>query len=117
MKTLFKSEITNKIYESKEECLKAEKEHQALIEKTTKEKEERKEAADKVKNAYEEYLKLYSDNQKKEREAYNKYLVARNEFIEKYGSYHMTISTKNDLKPIFDFSDFPELISSLFENF
>ena len=43
MKQLFKSEITGKVYESEQECLDAEKEHNELVLKQNKEKEERKE--------------------------------------------------------------------------
>ena len=119
MKQLFKSDVTGKVYDSEEECLKAEKEHNELVVKQNKEKEERKEAADEIKVAYESYLNLRTENKKKEQEAYNKYLDLRNKFVDKYGSYHLTVSTKNDLKPVvnFGFDDFNRMINTFFDNF
>lgn len=119
MKQLFKSEITGKVYESEKECLEAEKAHNELVLKQNKEKEERKASADEIKKAYEDYLNLRTENKKKEQEAYNKYLDLRNQFVDKYGSYHLTVSQKNDLKPVVDFGfdDFNKMVNTFFDNF
>lgn len=119
MKQLFKSEITGKVYDSEQECLDAEKEHQALIAKKDKEKEDRKLAADEIKKAYEEYVKLCSDDRKKEQDVYNHYVTLRDEFIDKYGSYHLTVTQKNDSKPVvrFGFDELDNLVKSFFDNF
>ena len=119
MKQLFKSDVTGKVYETEQECLDAEKAHNELVLKQNKKKEERKEAADTIKVAYENYLNLRTENKKKEQEAYKKYLALRNNFIDKYGSYHLTVSQKNDLKPVVDFGfdDLNKLVNSFFDNF
>ena len=117
MKQLFKSDVTGKVYESEKECLEAEKAHNELVLEQNKEKEERKEKADEIKTAYEDYLTLCTKNKKDEQEAYNKYLKLRNDFIDKYGSYHLTVSTKNDLKPIVDFDEFNKSVQTFFNNF
>ena len=119
MKQLFKSDVTGKVYDSEEECLKAEKEHNELVVKQNKEKEERKAFADEIKTAYEDYLDLCKKNKANERDAYNKYLDLRNRFVDKYGSYHLTVTQKDDLKPVVDFSfnELDKLVNSFFDNF
>lgn len=119
MKQLFKSDVTGKVYDSEEECLKAEKEHNELVVKQNKEKEERKASAEEIKKAYEDYLDLCKKNQADEREAYNKYLDLRNHFVDKYGSYHLTVTQKDDLKPVVDFgfNELDKLVNSFFDNF
>ena len=119
MKQLFKSDVTGKVYDSEKECLEAEKAHNELIVKENKEKEERKLAADAIKSAYEDYLNLCTDDRKKEKEAYNKYLELRNGFVDKYGSYHLTVTKKNDLEPMVDFGfdSLNNLVQAFFDNF
>lgn len=119
MKQLYKSEITGKVYESEQECLEAEKEHNELVLKQNKEKEERKTSANEIKKVYEDYLDLCKKNAKSERELYNKYIDLRNKFIDKYGSYHLTVTQKNDLKPTVDlgFNEIDKLVNSFFDNF
>ena len=99
MKKLYKSEITGKVYESEGECMEAEKAHAALIAKEAKGKAERKALADSIKDAYSNYVSLREANKKSEAESYNKYLKLRNEFVDKYGSYHLTLTQTDDLKP------------------
>lgn len=119
MKQLFKSEITGKVYDSEEECLNAEKEHNELVLKQNKEKEERKASADEIKKAYEDYLALCKKNKESERESYNKYIDLRNKFVDKYGSYHLTVTQKDNLKPVVDFgfNELDKLVNSFFDNF
>lgn len=119
MKQLFKSEVTGKVYDSEQECLDAEKEHNELVLKQNKEKEERKASADEIKKAYEDYLALRKKNKADERDAYSKYLDLRNSFVDKYGSYHLTVTQKDDLKPVVDFgfNELDKLVNSFFDNF
>ena len=79
------SEITKKTYDTEEECLEAEK-------TVSMEKEERKLAAKRVDEAENNYLKA--------REAY---ITELNNFCNKYGAYHKTISSNNldDFKKIY----------------
>ena len=119
MKQLFKSDVTGKVYDSEKECLEAEKAHNELIVKENKEKEERKAFADEIKKAYEDYLALRKKNKADERDAYSKYLHLRNDFVDKYGSYHLTVTQKGDLKPVVDFgfNELDKLVNSFFDNF
>lgn len=119
MKQLFKSDLTGKVYDSEKECLEAEKAHNELLVKEREEKEERKSAADAIKSAYEDYLSLCTEDRKKEKEAYNKYLKLRNGFVDRYGSYHLTVTKKNDLEPVIDFGfdSLNNLVQSFFNNF
>ena len=79
----FYSEITKSFYDSVESCEEAEKEYnKALDEKKEKEKTlkaERKVRAEELSDAY-----------KAIKEAEKKYSKLRNQFINDYGSYHMT---------------------------
>lgn len=119
MKQLFKSDVTGKVYETEQECLDAEKAHNELVLKQNKEKEERKEFADKIKKAYEDYLVCHNENEKKETELYNSYLNLRNDFIDKYGSYHLTVTQKDNLKSIVDFDSekINKIINDIFNKF
>lgn len=77
----FYSDITNKLYNSKEEALAAEakvKEQQAAEVKKT---EERGKRAKDVEAAYKAYI-----------DAYKSYVEKLNQFIKDYGSFHMTYS-------------------------
>jgi len=90
------SELTKKIYETKEELekdelaltLKKEEEEKALTQK--------KQDAKEVEDAYKQYIearkKAYKDIDKAEKE----YLTKRNEFVKKYGSFHMTYKDTDD---------------------
>lgn len=118
MKQLFKSEITGKVYDSEKECLDAEKAHNELIVKESKAKEERKQEAEEIKKAYADYISLLDANKKAETESYNKYLELKNKFIDKYGSYHLTLTQKDDLKPTIKVGvdAFKDLINSYFNS-
>lgn len=118
MKQLFKSEITGKVYDSEKECLEAEKAHNELIVKENKEKEDRKQLAEEIKKAYADYVTLREDHKKLETESYNKYLKLRNKFVDTYGSYHLTLTQKDDLKPTIKVGTdaFRDLINSYFDN-
>lgn len=95
MKELFFSDILNRTFDSKEKCLAEEAKFlKAKKEKEEKEKkasEGRKADAEKVTAAFELYRKNY-----------NEYLKLRNEFIKKYGSYHMSYSEVEEMPLMVD---------------
>lgn len=94
-RTIYESELTGKTYESKEECLEAEKQHKLQI----KGKEERGKRAKEVKDAYEHYLKVCEEGRKKSTDAYNAYVNLKNEFVKDYGSFHMTVTNEENKLP------------------
>ena len=77
MKTIYKSEVLNKEFETEQECLDAEKKYEEEHAKELALKEERAERAKEVQDAYKHYLEL------------------RAKFIEDYKSYHMTLTEKD----------------------
>ena len=92
------SDITGKEYKTVDDCLKAEEaiavQKAAEAAKKDKLTKERKQRAEEVNEAYKEVEK-----------AYTKYKKLVNNFVEDYGSYHMTIhndETLFDDKDIFD---------------
>lgn len=84
----FYSEETKKIYDSEDELKKAEKELKAQCELEKRKKEERSIRAKEVEDAFKNYVEL------------------RDKFIEDYGNYHMTITSKSPgFNSIFDYLD------------
>ena len=77
MKTIYKSELLNKEFDTEEECLDAEKKYEDEHAKELALKEERAERAKEVQEAYKHYLEL------------------RAKFIEDYKSWHMTLTEKD----------------------
>ena len=82
----FYSEQTKKFYDSEKEC--AEAEEKFVTERNNK-AAARKADAEKVEKAFDEY-----------KAARKAYYDALNQFCEKYGYFHKTISTKDILKPL-----------------
>ena len=84
------SEILRRTYDSENDCVAAEKEYEEKVAAEKAKKEalaaERKERAKEVEDAY----KAFMDAQKH-------YHKLRNEFVNDYGSWHMTISSQNDI--------------------
>lgn len=102
------SEVTRKTYDSEKDCLVAENEYKARVEKERKAQEEarakelerkeqqaaeRKQAAAEVDAAY-----------KALQEARSTYSKALEKFCDKYGSYHTSLKVK-DIPTLFDFFD------------
>ena len=81
------SDKTKSLYENENELIKAEQEFDKIHEEENRKREERKTRAKEVESAYQHYLEL------------------RNQFIEDYGSYHMTISSQRPYASIFDLID------------
>ena len=104
IKTVYRSDILNKSFETKEEADKAEKEYNEKNALILKKKEERTNRAKEVNSAYEKYM-----------EDYKEYLKLRNEFIKDYGEWHMTYRD-GDLKD-FDDLDFKPLFKLLRSTF
>lgn len=77
------SEKTKKYYDDEKSCVSAEKEYDKAHAVELRKAEERKEAAKKVEDAY-----------KKAAEACKEYNKILNEFVDEYGSYHMTVTDR-----------------------
>lgn len=77
MKTVYKSEILDKTFETEEECLNAEKEHEEKLALEKAKKAERKERAEEVEEAF-----------KAADEAYKHAKELLSNFCKDYGVYH-----------------------------
>ena len=93
MKQVYVSELLgNKTFETEEECLAAEKEHENKLALEKAKKEERKERAEEVEKAF--------------KDADEAYKVAKdklNEFIRDYGAFHKTYSGTLPARSLFDY--------------
>lgn len=89
MKTFYYSEVLKKYFNTEDECVEAEKEYEEAHAAELKAKEDRANKAKAVEQAYKDYLKL------------------RNDFINEFGSYHMTLTEKDlpEEKTLFDLFD------------
>lgn len=97
MKQVFYSEKLNKYFDTKSECVEAEKSYEEANTAKEKEKAQRAEDAQNVEKAYKhsmevrkEAAKIIEDANKMIDEADQEYFKARTEFINKYGSFHMS---------------------------
>lgn len=108
MKTLYYSEKTRKQYETEKECLKAEAEYDAAHAAEEAAKQARKKDAEKVEAAFKEYSDCVKKAKAAIAEAEKKYEDAKNAFVKKYGSYHMTYTNADDsfILNTFDFDTF-----------
>ena len=97
----FYSKVLKKPFDTLEELEQAEKEYNEIHAVEIKAAEEKKNLAHEVEESYKNYLNVYAqcneefkDVQKKLNEqvakAKNEYTDLKNEFIKKYGSFHMT---------------------------
>ena len=89
------SEMTDKVYETKEECEKAE---EAIVAK--KKAEEEKQLA--LKNERETRSKAVVDAFKKAREAEAEAQKLLKEFVKDYGSFHISYNGKSSIPSMFD---------------
>lgn len=90
------SEVLKKTFDTEKDCLAAEKDYNEKLEAAEKQKKElaekRKERAKEVEEAYKEVQK-----------AQKHYAELRTKFVKDYGSFHMTITSKdNDWDTIFN---------------
>ena len=91
----FYSEVTKSFYDSVESCEEAEKEYNKALD----EKKEKEKALKATRKARAEEL---SDAYKAIKEAEKKYSKLRNQFVNDYGSYHMTFTDSDIVDNIFD---------------
>lgn len=89
------SEKLNKLFESEEECNKAEAEHDAQV----REEEERKTKLANERKARAKEVEAAAKSVMEARKAYDE-LLAR--FIKDYGSFHATISSNGDFFDLFE---------------
>ena len=95
------SEKTKKYYDDEKSCVSAEKEYDKAHALEIKKAEVRKTDAKKVEDLYKEYLEVCKNANAKMKEARDAYNKARNDFVDKYGSYHMTVTTRDSLPSLF----------------
>ena len=121
MKKVFYSEVLDKYFDSKEECLEEERKHEEVEQAKVKAKETRAEDAKKVEEAFRATVEarkkaseiIQGANQLID-EADKAYYEARKEFVEKYGSYHMTYSNKDGVKQIIIGSSLFDVVKDIF---
>lgn len=93
MKQVYVSEVLgNKTFETEEECLAAEKEHEEKLAAEKAKKEERKERAEEVEKAFKDADEAYKVAKEK-----------LNKFVSDYGAYHKTYSGTLPAKSLFDY--------------
>lgn len=117
------SKLLNKPFDSIDELKEAEdeynKEHEAELAKAR----EKKSDAHEVENAYKNYIKTVEETnkhlkdvtemiRKQQEEVYNEYIEAKNKFIDKHGSFHMTYVNK---EPKVDTNDTIKNVNKLLE--
>lgn len=91
----FYSDITKKLYDDQKELLKDEEE---VVKKQEAEEAKKKELAETRAARAKEIEEAY----KAVIEAENRYADLKNQFIEDYGSFHMSFSTKSPIKNVDD---------------
>lgn len=89
------SELTNKIYDTVEECEKADK--QVLAERAAAEEKRKARAAEK--QARQEEIEKAYENLTNARKTYDE---LRNAFVKDYGSFHMTFNRNNEFESLDD---------------
>lgn len=87
----FYSDVCHKSFDSQEEAEAAEKALALKNDEEAKKKAERKEAADKIQNAYDKII-----------EDCKEYNTLVDEFVKKYGSYHKTVTKPIKFGDVFD---------------
>jgi hypothetical protein len=89
------SEKLKKLFDAEKELISAEKtfDEQALVQK--KELDIKKDFAKKVEDAYKEYVKTVRETNKIVSDTHGVYIKLRNDFINKYGSFHMSFTDKS----------------------
>ena len=91
----FYSELLNKLFDSQEDCAKAEEAHKAQVAKAEAEKKAKSEKRAARAKEVEEFYKAAVEAKK----AYNEKL---NAFIKDYGSFHFTTSEPLPVSSLFD---------------
>lgn len=102
------SELTKKIYETEEELNKAEQEQKLELAKKEEVAQKKKERANEVQDAYKKAIEVRKKAQNEIEEAEKKYYALRDKFVEDYGSWHMTYTSKDGVDT-YDFSTLTDL--------
>jgi len=121
------SKKLNKPFDSLDELREAEEEEERKEALKQQEIEDKKSLAKKVEDSYKSYIevlnaskeelkKVQEELDKKVSDSYNEYVEAKNEFIDKYGSFHMTYKDKEP-KVDTSYSNLPSVFSTIFEDF
>ncbi len=110
---VYRSKLLNKYFEDYDELVKEETEFKKQKEEKEKAKLEKTNDAKKVEDAYKHLLEVKSKAAKEIKEAEDMYYKERNQFIEKYGSYHMTYTNNNGEESL----SVSDLIDSVWEAF
>lgn len=87
---VYRSKLLNKYYESYEDMLRDEAEFKRQHDEELKAKEEKQHALDEIRDAYTTYVNLVDEKNKVVAEAWQKYNALKDEFIKKYGYFHMS---------------------------
>lgn len=91
---LYYSEKDKKFYKTEEELAEAEKAYDKAQEEIQQKAQEKKERAQKVEEAYKHAQEVRKAASEMIKTADEEYYALRNKFIEDYGSFHMSYSTK-----------------------
>lgn len=91
----FYSELLNKLFDSQEDCAKAEEAHKAQVAKAEAEKKAKSEKRAARAKEVEEFYKAAIEAKK----AYNEKL---NAFIKDYGNFHMSVAEPINISSLFD---------------
>lgn len=92
---VYRSKLLNKYFEEYDDMLRAEAEFKRQNEAKLQKVEEKKTAAKKVEDAYKKALEVRKEAYKQIEDAENDFYKARQEFVDKYGSWHMTYTNEN----------------------
>lgn len=122
------SKLLKEPFNSIEDLKAAEKKYQDQQKEKLAKIDEKKLLAKKVEEAYSKYTNMLEKGNKdisdfvtkvrsEQNEAYNEYLSARNDFIEKYGSFHMTFVDKKPQVDTNNVADFKRVYEDTLNNF
>lgn len=93
---LYYSEKDKKFYKTEEELNEAEKAYDATQEEIKKKAQEKKDRAKEVEEAYKHAQDVRKSASEMIKAADEEYYKLRNKFIEDYGSFHMSYSSKEN---------------------
>ena len=121
------SKKLNKPFDTLDELRESEQEFKDEEAKKQEVIDAKKELAKRVESSYKTYIetlngcreeleKVQKSLNESVAKSYNEYINAKNEFIEKYGSFHMTYTNKEP-KVDTSSSNLPSVFSTLFEDF
>ena len=92
---VYRSKLLNKYFEDYSELVKAEEEFKRVNEEKIRKAEEKKSEAKKVEDAYKKALEVRKEAYEKIYEAEKEFNKLRKDFVDKYGSWHITYTNEN----------------------